>query len=114
MEVDHSRSETDGGDGELDRIGELFDALAEPARRRILERVDAADDALRVETLAGQLADGTEELPAVRASLAHVHLPKLNEYGIVEYDSDALAVESVPATGRALGLVGTASGDPDR
>jgi hypothetical protein len=96
-------------DEEFDRIGDLFDALGGPARCRILVRVDAAEDPLQVETLAGQLANGAATSTGVRTSLAHVHLPKLDEYGLVEYDSEALAVWSVPATGRALDAIGAAS-----
>lgn len=109
MGVDHSRLDSVDFDEEIDRIGELFDVLGEPARCRVLAQVDAAEEMLEVDTLAGQLGDDADAPSTVRASLAHVHLPKLNEHGLVEYDSDALAVESVPATEQALGLIGAAS-----
>ena len=109
MEVNRTCSESVGVDEEFDRVGDLFDALGEPARCRILARVDAAEDPLQVETLAGQLANGTAASAGVRTSLAHVHLPKLDEYGLVEYDSEALAVWSVPATEQALDVIGAAS-----
>lgn len=109
MGVDQNRSTAADIDGEWDRVWGLFDALAEPARYRILAHVDACDDVMSVETLAGQITDEGDDPSGSRAALAHVHLPKLSEYGLVEYDRDTLAVRAVPATGRALRLVGIAS-----
>ncbi|NEU58198.1 hypothetical protein [Halorussus sp. MSC15.2] len=79
--------------GQIDRI---LKVLRNKERRKIVEYfADSDTDTASMEVLAAQLArlaveaDGTVEAStdATRTQLHHVHLPKLEEFGIVEYDS---------------------------
>lgn len=78
---------TDGG---ADR---LFESMSHPSRRRILffleERRD--DAAAPVDAL---FDDGRDD---AFARLYHVHLPKLNDAGYVDWDSEAGTVSRGPA-----------------
>jgi len=78
-----------------DRLeGELL-ALASPERRKVLDHFVATDtEVADVEVLSCKVArvqtDGGSEsisTEAVRAELHHVHLPKLADCDLVEYDS---------------------------
>jgi hypothetical protein len=87
---------------------QAFDLLGDGTRRRALTSLQAADGTMAL----GELAEETvariedaapEAVPADRrkrtaASLHHCHLPKLDDAGVVSYDSTANLVE---VTGRA-------------
>ncbi len=72
-----------------------FDALADAERRMILHYLtDAADHEATVDELVSyitqQEANHTGELPSrdsIEMRLHHIHLPKLVEVGLVEYDA---------------------------
>lgn len=69
--------------------------LADADRRVILSRlIDAPDHVATIEELVSQLvkrkADQTGELPSpdgVEMQIHHIHLPKLVDVGLVEYDA---------------------------
>lgn len=65
-----------------------FDLLADDLRRELLRELVAAgpDARLRLEAVAS--AVGPEGDRAVALELHHVHLPKLDAVGAVEYDPD--------------------------
>lgn len=81
---------------------QLFDALADSIRRQVLADLDTEDGPVSLSTLAERVAnprdrdrsetgtesDGTDSrsLERVTALLHHVHLPKLDECGLVDYD----------------------------
>lgn len=74
-------------------------ALMQNVRRRTALRALADRDApLSLSELADDVVDRREEADdsaAVRTALHHVHLPKLAEVGIVEYDPEANRVTAV-------------------
>jgi DNA-binding transcriptional ArsR family regulator len=81
---------------DADRVDRTFEALASRERRTILGYVvTTIAEATTVEVLSCSLArvraDGGHDQPpstkAVRTGLHHVHLPKLEECGLVEYDA---------------------------
>jgi len=69
---------------------DLLDALAHERRRSVCEALAAADrEFLPLEELTERVAardhDGADP-QTVRVELHHVHLPKLDEAGLLEYD----------------------------
>ena len=72
---------------------DLFDVLSNPYRRYVLSYLQGVDDHVvelseLVEWVLTQEADGrTEQRDSVSIALHHVHLPKLAEYGLIEYDA---------------------------
>lgn len=88
-----------GGTSHDDRV----DAVADERCRRVLRRVDVAGGSLTLSDLVDEIvATGTGTTPLatdpdhVALRLHHVHLPKLAEAGLVEYDP---AEENVALTG---------------
>lgn len=89
---------TDGGKSLLDRV---FGALSHQRRRYTLYYLRENDEA-EVDELASQVAAWERDVPVVdvpaeaseevRSELVHSHLPKLEEYGLVEYDQRSGAV----------------------
>lgn len=81
-------------------VDALLDALADRRRRRVLRYLAVTDDAT-AEELAAVLVGwrlepglvlGQNERERVHRSLRHVHLPKLDQAGLVAYDRDADSV----------------------
>jgi len=72
---------------------ELFDLLSNARRRRVLAVLHRADgDAATLEELAERVVapnadDGSGDREAAAISLHHVHLPKLADCGVIEYDA---------------------------
>ncbi|QKY21950.1 hypothetical protein B4589_016185 (plasmid) [Halolamina sp. CBA1230] len=63
----------------------LFELLAHPQRRRMLRRIAATDGTVTVDELVDSLAiDGEATHEARAIAVHHRHLPKLEEYGVVE------------------------------
>jgi len=67
---------------------ELFGVLANANRRFVLEHLSNRESDPTLSQLAATLADWNETLSEedARIALHHVHLPKLEEVGIVTYD----------------------------
>lgn len=87
----------------LDRsLDEVLDLLSDSRRRGALRAVhDYGDGPVPVETIADAVVEreadrGDRTAPSirreVRVALAHYHLPKLDEAGVIEYDHDAKEV----------------------
>lgn len=100
---DHSCNRLD--DHDCDRLDELFDLLR-PARRRLLlyylQDVEGAETTLERAVRAVCSFDSVPDPPgsiphrqAVRVSLAHDHLPRLDAAGVVEYDHRSGSVRYV-------------------
>ncbi len=87
-------------------VSDVYDALSNERRRRVLSMLSEETTPLDVAELAhvvatAETADqphGTldDHVTRVHTSLHHVHLPKLADLGLVEYD---------PATGTVDGVV---------
>lgn len=79
------------------RIDAVFDALADDHRRELLAYLRDASEA-SVEELASIIdgqADGVRRGDDLAVRLHHVHLPKLADADLVEYDRSAERVEYV-------------------
>jgi hypothetical protein len=78
---------------------ELCATVADEHRRAVLRVLP--DDALAFDTLAEEVAHqmqpdgGPDHRRHVRISLHHVHLPKLDEAGLIEYDTEQMRVRDV-------------------
>lgn len=91
-ESPHEESATAGVSLSLDAT---FDMLADADRRVMLTTlIEAPDHVATVDELVTELvkrqADQTGELPSpdsVEAQIHHIHLPKLADVGLVEYDA---------------------------
>lgn len=81
-------------DGKSLSLDATFDVLAVADRRTILATlIEASDNVASIDELVNQLverkAEETGELPSpdhVEMQIHHIHLPKLAEIGLVEYD----------------------------
>lgn len=84
---------------------EVFGALADERRRLTLAHLRAVDGAASIPELAGRLADAdgvvTSDEADVVTALHHVHVPKLVDAGLVEWDDGGVTTtdrgESLPA-----------------
>jgi predicted transcriptional regulator len=121
-------SNAGGGNGERDDgppevsfpHDTLYRLVSRPERREVLAYLDARGDDASVEELARVVAarrngdpvgDVRErEWRAVRTSLVHVHLPKLRNGGLVEWDRETGRVRSTPE-GRRVHVEALVGGD---
>ncbi|WP_436925840.1 DUF7344 domain-containing protein [Halosimplex amylolyticum] len=83
----------------------LFAVLADPRRRRLLELLEHLEPGRRttLSDLSERLAAAEESTEReqrqnVAVTLRHVHLPKLDDAGLVEYDPETNVVETVDRT----------------
>ncbi|MUV56291.1 hypothetical protein [Halogeometricum sp. CBA1124] len=78
--------------------------LSAERRRELLDVFDDRSGPLALDSLAAEIATRDDELDApdaaddavltrVASSLHHVHLPKLHDAGVVEYDPDSRRIE---------------------
>lgn len=89
------------------QLDQLFDGLADRRRRYALAVLHEHDAPLALADLADEVATGwdgrrfadgsTGDVEQVYASLYHMHIPKLVEAGLVEYDASQ---DTVAATER--------------
>lgn len=107
LAADHGPTETtcrrsDGGPLALEG---LFDALADRRRRRALHLLREIGRPLSLESLAERLVaierESEREFPDTAVertyvSLAHVHLPRLDDAGLVRFDREAGTVGTAP------------------
>lgn len=84
----------------------LFAILAEPRRRRLLDILDSPGSGRRTtlydlsERLAADEGSATgEQRHDAAIALHHVHLPMLDDAGLVEYDPGAKVVETTDLSG---------------
>lgn len=109
------------GDPPEPRLDTLLEVVENDRRRRTIQFL--ADHTGRVEIgdLAEHLAEQANDCPATGptstqrkreyVALYQLHLPKLDEVGIVEYDKNRGTVEPGPHAGRATRFLDRASGD---
>lgn len=87
-----------GGDSGDLSIDVVFDLLADRRRRHVLACLLDGDRAIALSDLAEDVAVREHDRPrieipkeraqAIRTSLYHVHVPKLADAGVIEYDRD--------------------------
>jgi predicted DNA binding protein len=70
-------------------------ATHHPVRRKVLHALSTRDPPVHVEPLASAFAEADEGTDSTVERLHHVHLPKLAEAGLVEYDQDSNVVTAV-------------------
>lgn len=97
----------------------LYEVLSNKKRRLVLEYLLENDGTAPLEDLATAVTAGLHEtlpgavLPGhrneIRSRLVHIHLPKLDEFGLVVWDEDADEVR----LNRDNGLVQIVERDPD-
>lgn len=78
----------------------VVDCLTDAVRRRVLDVLDDRDGWVDREGLAAAVAAGSPtSADELRAVLHHVHLPKLDAHGFLEYDvDDGVVAPSTPAS----------------
>ncbi len=79
------------------RIGKVFDVLISPQRRTVLyvlcERSKIDMDELMDEIIASETTDEADCRERLAVALSHVHLPKLEQVGLITHDREADTVE---------------------
>lgn len=91
--VDTKGRETSGS------LSELFEMLSHRYRRRVLVAVaehDPRDDDISEESVADGQTEGDETLEDVVLQFHHVHLPKLEAAGFIEWDRDSGTITRGP------------------
>jgi DNA-binding transcriptional ArsR family regulator len=83
---------------------ELFAVLSSSKRRFVLSHLAQRETSPALDPLAGALAEWSDDLSHedARIALHHVHLPKLRDAGLVEYDE---TVQLTDDTAGSLDLV---------
>jgi hypothetical protein len=77
---------------------EVCTAMADEHRRAVLRVLNRADgDAVTFDVLVDRVtdriqADGDEHRRPVRTVLHHIHLPRLDEVGLIDHDSDQMRI----------------------
>lgn len=82
-------------DGPSLSMDDRLELLSDPHRRCVLEQLERTADPIDVDELAKRVAarvDGGRR--ETRLVLHHNHLPKLDDYGVVDYDRTAGTVSS--------------------
>ena len=97
-------------------VDEIFTLLSNQRRRTALSVLADCDGTLSVTELASEIIArepgstierSDEELSSVSLSLAHIHLPKLDAMGLVEYNSERNLVETTATFDRVEPFVST-------
>lgn len=94
-------------------VDDTLNVLKNPERRRILQYFEAESvESVTIEELASHLASAKPDRPAAESRdqrtleirLHHVHLPKLADYGVLEFDarSDVIRYRSDPHVAELL------------
>ena len=88
----------------------MFSALASDQRRALVQYLTEAGDRTTVAEVVDHLLDGDrgsarDERTRLITKLHHVHLPKLDAVGVVEFDPERRTVEKGPALDAAVELV---------
>lgn len=94
---------------------EVFDLLSSPRRRYVINYLRRAGEPIQLTELAAEVSSWENETPVhelsdkqekrVYVSLYQTHIPKLEEFGIVNYDPDegtVRATEGIDDVGRYL------------
>lgn len=68
-------------------VDAMLDVLGNRHRRRVLSALVGCNGPVALTDLAAEAGDGAAAPQHVRTTLHHVHLPKLDDIGLVEYDA---------------------------
>lgn len=84
-----------------------YDLLSNARRRLVISHLRGAEGPVSVSDLSERIAAWENDIPAeelsdqqikrVYVSLYQIHIPKLDEFGLVDYDKDSGEVELTPA-----------------
>ncbi|SER71561.1 DUF7344 domain-containing protein [Natrinema salaciae] len=95
-----------GGDSTTDPLAnvptECYEILRHPRRLRLLEVLGCQRTRLSLSDLTTELADGSTDVSngqarhEIRISLVHNHLPRLEDYDIVDWNDDGVALVDEP------------------
>lgn len=89
---------------EHDELDRVFDVLQDQHRRYVLHALSESQQPMHLTDLANAVVDQkgqsnhdgtTETVERVRTSLHHAHLPKLADFGVIEYDVDERRVKLI-------------------
>lgn len=75
-------------DGDDEAMDELFEVLSHEYRRYILWMLADAEDRTDEPTRRTLFAGGDDEPDILHLQLRHNHLPKLDDYGLVDWDPE--------------------------
>ena len=70
----------------------LLELLSVGRRRQVLATLSETQEPLSVEELGRRLSDVDSQVERVQLELHHTHLPKLDEAGLVDYDTGSGSV----------------------
>ena len=101
---DHEAFEPETDGTSIAEPDDLFDTLANADRRFVLAHLSQRETGPTLGSLAAALAAKSDELPdkEARIALHHVHLPKLEAAGLLEYDD---TIELTDKAGASLELL---------
>lgn len=71
-----------------------FEVLSNPLRRRVLTRINEPGD--RAEVTLEAFAEPSEDRARIRSTLHHLHLPKLEQHGFVDWDRETGTITRGP------------------
>jgi hypothetical protein len=83
----------------------MFDVLRNSYRRRILLAVSDYSPSDEGEFTLPEFATDEQDLTELRPVLYHTHLPKLAEYGYIEWDPDTETIRQGPHFGEIAPLL---------
>lgn len=107
VEVGHLGTQNDFADSSLD---DIFGMLSHSRRRYVVDAL-AIQPGWSLEGLTEAVATieatersdgGSANLDAIRASLCHVHLPKLRNFGALTFDPEAKQIERAEHAGQLI------------
>lgn len=100
--MSHSSDEGVGDEENADGLttSEQFELLRSERRRQVMDALHDEAEPLALEALAARIAEdetdseSDETVHSVSISLHHLHLPKMDEMGVLDYDAEAHRIES--------------------
>jgi DNA-binding transcriptional ArsR family regulator len=106
----HEESRGDRSGPDEEEVDAVFGVLSDARRRRVIRILRAREGPVSVTALAEALAadePGTPDPDRLVVSLRHVHLPKLDATGVVEYvpERSRVGYDRRPLVERLLDLV---------
>ena len=93
------------GGGRDGTLNDLYDVLSDERRRAVLAALAETTPPVHTHTLARQVCERERDPPEedrVRVSLHHVHLPRLADSDLLEYDPERNEVVDVSEVAGAL------------